>query len=48
MSNNYREVDLNTWDRKIHHDIFRNSVEPFFCVSFEVDITNFSLYLCFG
>ncbi|EDS73622.1 CatA-like O-acetyltransferase [Anaerofustis stercorihominis] len=41
MSNNYREVDLNTWDRKIHHDIFRNSVEPFFCVSFEVDITKF-------
>ncbi len=30
-----------TWERAIHCAIFRNSVEPAFCVTFEADITNF-------
>ncbi len=39
--NNYKIIDLNTWNRATHCMVFRNSVEPAFCVTFEVDITNF-------
>lgn len=39
--NSYRIVDEKNWDRAMHCMIFRNSVEPAFCVTFEVDITNF-------
>lgn len=39
--NNYKIIDLNTWNRATHYMVFRNSVEPAFCVTFEVDITNF-------
>lgn len=41
MENHYRIVDETTWDRAMHCRIFRNSVEPAFCVTFEVDVTNF-------
>ncbi|MCM1315145.1 MAG: CatA-like O-acetyltransferase [Muribaculaceae bacterium] len=41
MSNNYKVIDEKTWERAIHCKIFRNSVEPSFCVTFEADITNF-------
>ena len=36
-----REIDLTTWDRAMHYQIFRNSVQPQYCVSFELEITNF-------
>ena len=36
-----REIDLATWDRAMHCQIFRNSVMPQYGVSFELDITNF-------
>ena len=41
MVNSYQIIDEKTWERAIHCAIFRNSVEPAFCVTFEVDITNF-------
>ena len=41
MANNYRVIDEKTWERAMHCKIFRNSIEPAFCVTFEADITNF-------
>ena len=41
MANTYQIIDEKTWERAIHCAIFRNSVEPAFCVTFEADITNF-------
>lgn len=41
MANTYSVVDEKSWERAMHCMIFRNSVEPAFCVTFEVDITNF-------
>lgn len=41
MSNSYKEIDEKTWERAMHCAIFRNSVEPAFCVTFEIDITDF-------
>jgi chloramphenicol O-acetyltransferase type B len=41
MSNTYREIDEKNWKRALHCQIFRNSIEPGFCVTFELDITNF-------
>ena len=36
-----REIDVTTWDRAMHCQVFRNSVQPQYCVTFELDITNF-------
>lgn len=36
-----REIDLATWNRAMHCQIFRNSVQSQYCVTFELDITNF-------
>lgn len=41
MSNTYKEIDEKNWKRALHCQIFRNSIEPAFCVTFELDITNF-------
>lgn len=41
MSHSYQIIDEKTWERSMHCMIFRNSVEPAFCVTFEVDITRF-------
>lgn len=41
MSNHYTEIDEKTWKRAMHCMVFKNSVEPAFCVTFELDITNF-------
>ena len=41
MANHYQVVDEKTWERAMHCMVFRNSVEPAFCVTFEADITNF-------
>ena len=41
MSNHYELIDETNWQRAMHCRIFRNSVEPSFCVTFEADITNF-------
>lgn len=41
MGNTYRIIDEKTWERKMHCTIFRNYLEPAFCVTFKADITNF-------
>lgn len=41
MNNSYKVVDESKWARALHCKIFRNSIEPAFCVTFEVDVTNF-------
>jgi len=41
MANQYKIIDEKTWERAMHCIIFRNSVEPAFCVTFEADITHF-------
>mgnify|MGYP003300379129 CR=1 FL=1 len=44
MENKYIEIDESTWPRAMHCAIFRNSVEPAFCVTFEADVTAFKKY----
>ena len=39
--NNYKVIDEKRWKRAQHCAVFRNCVEPSFCVTFELDITNF-------
>lgn len=41
MSNHYTIIDEKSWERAMHCMVFRDSVEPAFCVTFEADITNF-------
>ena len=41
MTNHYTVIDEKNWDRAMHCMIFRNSVEPAFCVTFEADITKY-------
>lgn len=36
-----RVIDLSTWDRSQHYQAFRNSAQPQYCVTFDLDITNF-------
>ncbi len=44
MANTYQVIDEKNWDRAMHCMVFRNSVEPAFCVTFNADITNFLKY----
>lgn len=39
--NTYQVIDEKNWERAMHCMVFRDSVEPAFCVTFEVDVTNF-------
>lgn len=39
--NEYKIIDQSTWKRVAHCTVFRNCVEPAFCVTFELDITEF-------
>jgi chloramphenicol O-acetyltransferase type B len=39
--NNHKIIDEKTWKRAMHCAVFRNCIEPAFCVTFELDITNF-------
>lgn len=41
MDNSYQVINEKTWKRAMHCSVFRNSIEPAFCVTFELDITNF-------
>ena len=36
-----KKIDLSVWNRSMHYQLFRDSVQPQYCVSFELDITNF-------
>lgn len=39
--NNYKIIDMQTWKRTEHCEIFRNCIEPAYCVTIELDITHF-------
>ena len=39
--NPYKVINEKNWIRATHCAIFRNCIEPSFCVTFEVDVTNF-------
>ena len=39
--NEYKIIVQSTWKRAAHCAVFRNCVEPAFCVTFELDITEF-------
>ena len=41
MLGSYKVIDENNWKRAAHCAAFRNSIEPAFCVTFELDITKF-------
>lgn len=34
-------IDLSTWDRAMHYQAFKESLVPQYCVTFDLDITNF-------
>ena len=36
-----KKIDLSAWERSLHYQVFRDSVQPQYCVSFDLDITNF-------
>jgi len=38
MANSYQVIDEETWEGAMHCRIFRNIVEPAFCVTFTADI----------
>lgn len=37
----YKEIDLSTWKRAAHCQIFRGCVEPQYCITLELDISRF-------
>lgn len=39
--NNYKIIDIENWKRKTHFKAFRDYVEPSYCITVELDITNF-------
>ncbi len=41
MESKYKVIDEANWKRALHCQIFRNYIEPSYCVTFELDITNF-------
>ena len=45
MVNSYRIIDEATWERAMHCMVFRNSIEPAFCITFEADVTEFKKYV---
>lgn len=38
-----RFIDVSTWERAMHYQVFRNYELPQYCVTFDLDITNFLL-----
>lgn len=45
MENTYTVIDINNWKRAMHCMVFRNAVEPQYCISLELDVTNFCDYI---
>lgn len=41
MRNQYKVIDIDSWRRRIHCQIFRNAVQPHYDVTVELDVTNF-------
>lgn len=44
MANSYKIIDETKWERAMHCAVFRNSVEPAFCVTFEADVSGLKKY----
>ncbi len=44
MENGYKIIDIEKWKRKDHCRIYRKAVQPQYCISFELDVTNFKKY----
>lgn len=38
---NYQVIDIKSWKRTMHCQVFRECIEPAYCVTLELDITNF-------
>ena len=34
-------IDVSTWHRAMHCKVFQNSIQPQYCVTFDIDVTNF-------
>ena len=45
MANTYKIIDEATWERAMPCMVFRNSVDPAFCVTFEADVTEFKNHI---
>jgi len=45
VGNRYQTIDFETWKRKDYCQIYRNAVQPQYCVSFELDVTNFKKHI---
>jgi chloramphenicol O-acetyltransferase type B len=45
LGNQYQITDFETWKRKEYFQIYRNAVQPQYCVSFELDVTNFKKHV---
>ena len=41
MNEKYHEVDLKKWKRSMHHRVFRKYAIPQYCITVELDVTNF-------
>lgn len=41
MSTSYKIINMQEWKRAMHCQVFRNYVEPMYCISLELDITKF-------
>ena len=41
MANSYKIIDMQGWERAMHCMVFRDCIEPAFCVTFETDITKY-------
>lgn len=41
VGDKYQVIDEKNWKRAMHCMVFRNSVEPAFCITVEIDITEF-------
>ena len=41
MATKFKIIDESNWKRSMHCQVFRNSIEPQYCVTFELNITNF-------
>ena len=45
VGNRYQITDFETWKRKEYCQIYRSAVQPQYCVSFELDVTNFKKHV---
>lgn len=45
MENKYKVIDMDNWNRKLHCGIFRNSAMPCYCITVDIDVTDFYAYV---